>query len=313
MLKNAFLMMGLVAAVAPAMAEMDWTSDLDAARQKAAAEGKALLLDFTGSDWCGWCIRLRKDVLSKPEFEAYAADKFVPVEIDVPQNPKFDAALRQRNQQLCEKYHVSGFPTVMVLTPEGQVAGGFCGGRPNFEAVKPELDTAVANAAKLTAAEKLEGADKAKALMEVYSSLSGDMQESAAEMRDAIVALDPEDTTGLRRAKEAKAEQAAIMEKVQGGENDKERLILVNDLLGTVMPENRIHVLRLKSRLLMATAETEEDIIAARDAALEGAALNTKNGDKERAAIERAFADPALVLSRVKELRAKLDAAPKKK
>lgn len=306
-------MMGLVAAVAPAMAEMDWTSDLDAARQKAAAEGKALLLDFTGSDWCGWCIRLRKDVLSKPEFEAYAADKFVPVEIDVPQNPKFDAALRQRNQQLCEKYHVSGFPTVMVLTPEGQVAGGFCGGRPNFEAVKPELDTAVANAAKLTAAEKLEGADKVKALMEVYSSLSGDMQESAAEMRDAIVALDPEDTTGLRRAKEAKAEQAAIMEKVQGGENDKERLILVNDLLGTVMPENRIHVLRLKSRLLMATAETEEDIIAARDAALEGAALNTKNGDKERAAIERAFADPALVLSRVKELRAKLDAAPKKK
>lgn len=306
-------MMGLVAAVAPAMAEMDWTSDLDAARQKAAAEGKALLLDFTGSDWCGWCIRLRKDVLSKPEFEAYAADKFVPVEIDIPQNPKFDAALRQRNQQLCEKYHVSGFPTIMVLTPEGQVAGGFCGGRPNFEAVKPELDTAVANAAKLTAAEKLEGADKAKALMEVYSSLSGDMQESAAEMRDAIVALDPEDTTGLRRAKEAKAEQAAIMEKVQGGENDKERLILVNDLLGTVMPENRIHVLRLKSRLLMATAETEEDIIAARDAALEGAALNTKNGDKERAAIERAFADPALVLSRVKELRAKLDAAPKKK
>lgn len=313
MLKNAFLMMGLVAAVAPAMAEMDWTSDLDAARQKAAAEGKALLLDFTGSDWCGWCIRLRKDVLSKPEFEAYAADKFVPVEIDVPQNPKFDAALRQRNQQLCEKYHVSGFPTIMVLTPEGQVAGGFCGGRPNFEAAKPELDTAVANAAKLTAAEKLEGADKVKALMEVYSSLSGDMQESAAEMRDAIVALDPEDTTGLRRAKEAKAEQAAIMEKVQGGENDKERLILVNDLLDTVMPENRIHVLRLKSRLLMATAETEEDIIAARDAALEGAALNTKNGDKERAAIERAFADPALVLSRVKELRAKLDAAPKKK
>lgn len=306
-------MMGLVAAVAPAMAEMDWTSDLDAARQKAAAEGKALLLDFTGSDWCGWCIRLRKDVLSKPEFEAYAADKFVPVEIDIPQNPKFDAALRQRNQQLCEKYHVSGFPTVMVLTPEGQVAGGFCGGRPNFEAVKPELDTAVANAAKLTAAEKLEGADKAKALMEVYSSLSGDMQESAAEMRDAIVALDPEDTTGLRRAKEAKAEQAAIIEKVQGGENDKERLILVNDLLDTVMPENRIHVLRLKSRLLMATAETEEDIIAARDAALEGAALNTKNGDKERAAIERAFADPALVLSRVKELRAKMDAAPKKK
>ncbi len=306
-------MMGLVAAVAPAMAEMDWTSDLDAARQKAAAEGKALLLDFTGSDWCGWCIRLRRDVLSKPEFEAYAADKFVPVEIDIPQNPKFDATLRQRNQQLCEKYHVNGFPTIMVLTPEGQVAGGFCGGRPNFEAVKPELDTAVANAAKLNAAEKLEGADKAKALVEVYNSLSGDLQESAAEMRDAIVALDPEDTTGLRRAKEAKAEQAAIMEKVQGGENDKERLILVNDLLGTVMPENRIHVLRLKSRLLMATAETPEDIVAARDAALEGAALNTKNGDKERAAIERAFADPAEVLRRVKELRAKLDAAPKKK
>lgn len=314
MFKHAFLTLGLAAVVAPAMAEVEWTSDFDAATQKAAAEGKALLLDFTGSDWCGWCIRLRKDVMDKPEFEAYIADKFVPVEIDVPRNPKFDQELRKRNEALCAKYSIQGFPTIMVLTTDGQVAGGFCGGRDSFEAVKPSLDTAVQNVAKLNAAKSQEGVEKATTLASVYSSLSKELKDSAVAMRDEIVALDPEDKSGLRHAKEVEDDLHAALNKLRATESEKDALPVITELEKSVMPENRIHILRLKSRVQMALAETETDILAARDTALAAAAANTdaEESAAEKAHIEKAFADPATMLQRVKEARA-MQAAPKPK
>lgn len=314
MLKHAFLTLGLAAVVAPAMAAVEWTSDLDAATAKATAEGKALLLDFTGSDWCGWCIRLRKDVMDKPEFEAYIADKFVPVEIDVPQNPKFNKELRKRNEALCAKYGVQGFPTVMVLTPDGQVAGGFCGGRDSFEAVKPSLDTAAQNAAKLAAAKGQEGSEKAATLAEVYSSLSSEMKDAAKPMRDEIVALDPEDKTGLRHAKAVEDDLHAALNKLRETESEKDALPVITQLESAVMPENRIHILRLKARVQMALAESEDDILAARETALAAAAANpdAEEAAAEKAHIEKAFADPATMLKRVKEARA-MQAAPRPK
>lgn len=315
MLKQAFLTLGLAAVVAPAMAAVEWTSDLDAATKKAAAENKALLLDFTGSDWCGWCIRLRKDVMDKPEFEAYIADKFVPVEIDVPQNPKFNKELRKRNEALCTQYNVHGFPTVMVLTTDGQVAGGFCGGRDSFEAVKPSLDTAVQNVAKLAAAKTQEGVEKASTLAEVYVSLGKDLQESAQDMRDTVVALDPEDKTGLRHGKAVEDDLKAALNKLRETENEKDAMAVITQLEGTVMPENRIHILRLKARVQMAVAETEADILAARDTALAAAAANpnAEEAAAEKTDIEKAFADPATMLKRVKEARAMQNAPRKKK
>ena len=89
MFKKPLCVAMLLAVLAPAWAA-EWMTDLEAAKAKAAAENKAVLVDFTGSDWCGWCIRLRKQVLDTPAFEAYARDKFVLMEVDVPQNPKFD-------------------------------------------------------------------------------------------------------------------------------------------------------------------------------------------------------------------------------
>lgn len=315
MLKNAFLTLGLAAVVAPAMAAVEWTSDLEAATKKAAAENKALLLDFTGSDWCGWCIRLRKDVMDKPEFEAYIADKFVPVEIDVPQNPKFDKELRKRNEALCTQYNVHGFPTVMVLTTDGQVAGGFCGGRDSFEAVKPSLDTAAQNVAKLAAAKSQEGVEKAATLAAVYGSLNKDLQEAAKAMRDEVVALDPEDKTGLRHGKAVEDDLKAALNKLRETENEKDAMAVITQLESAVMPENRVHILRLKSRVQMALAETEEDILAARDTALAAAAANpdAEEAAEEKVNIERAFADPATMLQRVKAAREMQNTAPRKK
>ena len=65
-----------------------WTSDFEAAKKQAAEQKKDLLIDFTGSDWCGWCIKLNDEVFQKDAFKAGVKDKFVPVEIDFPQDEK---------------------------------------------------------------------------------------------------------------------------------------------------------------------------------------------------------------------------------
>src|SRR5438552_7159697 len=78
----------------------EWLTDLPAAQAAAKAENKIVLLDFTGSDWCGWCIRLRNEVFSKPEFDAYANDNLVLVEVDFPRQKSQSAALKQANRVL---------------------------------------------------------------------------------------------------------------------------------------------------------------------------------------------------------------------
>ena len=103
---------------------------------------KLVLVDFTGSDWCTACIKLRRSVLDTGAFREYAADKFVLMEVDLPQRADFDAKLRKRNEELAERYHIGGYPTVMVLNPKGEVMGGFEGCIGEKEVVKA-LDTAM--------------------------------------------------------------------------------------------------------------------------------------------------------------------------
>jgi thiol:disulfide interchange protein len=94
-----------------------WSTDLDKALEKAKAEKKSVLVEFTGSDWCPPCIAMRKNVFSKKEFVDAASKKFILVELDF---PKGDPAMKEKNDPLAEKYKIEGFPTVILLTPEGQ-------------------------------------------------------------------------------------------------------------------------------------------------------------------------------------------------
>src|SRR5258706_15636165 len=65
-----------------------WVSDFEKAKKTAASEGKDLLMDFTGSDWCGWCIKLRKEGFELDAFKTAGPKNFVPVEIDFPQGKR---------------------------------------------------------------------------------------------------------------------------------------------------------------------------------------------------------------------------------
>ncbi len=87
---------------------------------RAKEENKSLLIDFTGSDWCGWCIRLNKEVFSKPEFQEYAAKHLIMVELDFPRKKKLPAKLKEQNDKLQEEYKIEGFPTVILLNPRGK-------------------------------------------------------------------------------------------------------------------------------------------------------------------------------------------------
>lgn len=101
----------------------DWETDFTRASTNAAKMGQYMLLDFSGSDWCGWCIKLDQEVFSQNEFKQYAKDNLVCVLLDFPRKTKQSNATKEQNQRLAKKYGVRGFPTVIVLAPDGSLAG----------------------------------------------------------------------------------------------------------------------------------------------------------------------------------------------
>jgi len=107
--------------VATAFAGDGWLTDFEAAKAKAKAENKPMLLDFTGSDWCGWCVKLDKEVFTKAVFKDYADAELVLVEIDFPRNKEQPAELKAQNDKLAKQYGIRGFPTILVLSADGEL------------------------------------------------------------------------------------------------------------------------------------------------------------------------------------------------
>src|SRR5215475_7748091 len=115
MKKIAIGLLGCWALMQASAAELQWMTDLPKAQAKAKDEKKLVMLDFTGSDWCGWCIKLNKEVFSTPEFADYAKKNLVLVEVDFPRAKQQTAELKKANDALQEKYKIEGYPTIVVL------------------------------------------------------------------------------------------------------------------------------------------------------------------------------------------------------
>jgi protein disulfide-isomerase len=97
-----------------------WLTNYAEAQQEAKSQNKLLLMDFTGSDWCGYCIMLEKEVFSKPEFKEYASKNLVLLELDFPRRKELPAETLEQNQRLAMKYQIQGFPTIVVLDGSGK-------------------------------------------------------------------------------------------------------------------------------------------------------------------------------------------------
>ena len=118
-----------------------WTTDLEKAFEKAKAEKKSVLVEFTGSDWCPPCIAMRKNVFSQKEFITAASKKYILVELDY---PKGDEAVSEKNKPHAEKYKIEGFPTVILFNSEGkEFTRFFASEYPKTEDFLNHIDTAL--------------------------------------------------------------------------------------------------------------------------------------------------------------------------
>ena len=98
--------------------ELVWHTDVNKAIELSVKTEKPLFMFFTGSDWCGWCKRLVKEVFIKPEFAAWATKNVVLVELDFPRRTKLPEATQKQNRELGQMFGVRGYPTVWFVTPE---------------------------------------------------------------------------------------------------------------------------------------------------------------------------------------------------
>jgi thioredoxin-related protein len=102
----------------------EWLTDFDSAKQRAQAENKKILVYFSGSDWCGPCIQMKREVFEQAPFVEYASKNLVLVRADFPRNKKnqLDAAQKAHNEKLAEKYNPQGdFPLTLLLDGGGNV------------------------------------------------------------------------------------------------------------------------------------------------------------------------------------------------
>jgi len=99
---------------------LEWHTDVKKAIDVSIENGKPLLFFFTGSDWCGWCKRLQKEVFFKPEFKSWANQNVVLVELDFPRRTKLPEATQKQNRELGQMFGVRGYPTIWFVTPEIQ-------------------------------------------------------------------------------------------------------------------------------------------------------------------------------------------------
>ena len=119
---SAALLALLVVVPANALAAEGWEEDLDTALAKAKESEMLVLADFTGSDWCGWCIKLHDEVFVKEAFKGFAGENLVLCAIDFPKDKSLVSEEQaKKNKAYQGKYAVRGFPTIFLLEPDGSV------------------------------------------------------------------------------------------------------------------------------------------------------------------------------------------------
>ncbi len=125
------LFCALLLPVAVPAAGLKWLTDYNTALAQAKSGNKVMLIDFTGSDWCGWCIKLKGEVFDTPEFAAFARENLVLLEVDFPRRKTLSAAQQRANAALQARFQPEGFPTLYLVNGEGRtlselgyVAGG---------------------------------------------------------------------------------------------------------------------------------------------------------------------------------------------
>jgi thioredoxin-related protein len=256
-----------------------WTEDFAAAKKQAAEENKHLLINFTGSDWCGWCIKLKDEAFDHAAFKEGVADKFVLVELDYPRDKsKLSEATIEQNEKLKDKYVIQGYPTIIAADAEGKpyATTGYKPGGP--EAYVKHLDELRENKATqqeaLETARRAEGPEKAKGLMSFLQSTGLSDQMIASFYGDVVAEIkeaDPEDESGFGKRTASKEQLSKFEQGLQGFAQNQDldgALAFSNKTLeeGGMLPEDLQRV-ALTRTMIYAQQQKFDEAIASIDEA----------------------------------------------
>jgi thiol-disulfide isomerase/thioredoxin len=246
--------------LAVAESEDDWETDIDVAVSAAQQDGKYLLLDFTGSDWCPPCIRLENEVLSQAAFLAEAKKQFHLVKLDFPQNQQLvPVRLMEKNREWMQRLGVDGFPTIVLLDAKARPFGflGYtAGGPPAFlELLQQRLAAKTRFDQLMAQAEAAEGAEQGRLFDQALDALGGSLGVNHyKDVVEKILVLDAAHAIGLR-------------EKYRGDLDSEQRKAILADLLLMVRlrsPEDVLQVIEAMFAEVPMTPQLEASVLQIR-------------------------------------------------
>jgi thioredoxin-related protein len=215
----------LVAMSSLSQASEGWTDDFEAAKAQAEKEGKDLLLDFTGSDWCGWCIKLHKEVFDQDAFKKDGPKNFILVEVDFPRGKKLADKTKAQNDKLVAELGVQGYPTIYLTDSKGRPyarTGYQPGGPEKYLAHLAELRKVKTQRDELfSKAEKSNGAEKAKYLDEALTQLEkSEISSGYDDVIAQIIAADTDNKGGFKSKYDTRKKLEGAVKKAEGGNMD---------------------------------------------------------------------------------------------
>jgi thioredoxin-related protein len=276
-----------VVALVPARAEDLWTEDFAAAQAQAAKEGKDLLVDFTGSDWCHWCVKLKEEVFSQQAFKDAAPKNFVLVELDYPRKKTQAEAIKTQNKALQAKYEIQGYPSILLMNAKGDVYArtGYQAGGPEkyLEHLNKLHDGKKKYDAALAKARTASGLEKAKLLDEAVTALDPDAALPASqELAKQILELDKSNAAGLKTKYENLAKFQELAACMQGG-NLEAAVKKIDDILTAKnLPAEKRHELHYHKAMCLARGKDKAGAIKNLEAAIEAHPASDKNAQLKK-------------------------------
>jgi len=188
-----------------AQAADGWLVDFEKAKVQAAKEGKSLLMEFTGSDWCPPCKALAKNVLTQDVFKTEMPKDFVLLKLDSPRDKSKQTPEEiEQYKTLSAKYGIQGVPTIFLADAKGRPYYQTVGysGDPAEKYVanlKEQLTTLAKRDTSFAKAEKASGVEKAKHLAEGLSLLDDETAlKTYGDVVSQIINLDADNKAGLK-------------------------------------------------------------------------------------------------------------------
>lgn len=182
-----------------------WSTNPAEAMQQAAAQKKGVMLEFTGSDWCGACIMQKKQALSLPKVQEGITAAFIPVELDFPRKKQQDEQTKAMLETYKKSYGITGFPTLVYTDAQGRPVHTVVGYANPDQVMKDAATAAEALKTQQALTEKLAGSltdeQRRDALVQLLKTVpQSSIPTFYKPSLEELAKLDPKDASGIRAA-----------------------------------------------------------------------------------------------------------------